>query len=71
MLMHETRMHENYDLKWSQAWALLFYFLQRGTGGPEGKPSSFSSTLFVFFFIYIYRGLPKKRDPSKNGLLGF
>ena len=26
MLMHETRMHENYDLEWSQAWPLFFIF---------------------------------------------
>ena len=26
MIMHETRMHENYDLKWSQTWPLFFIF---------------------------------------------
>ena len=26
MLMHERRMHENYDLKWSQIWPLFFIF---------------------------------------------
>ena len=57
MRMHETRMHENYDLKWSQTWPLFFYFLQRETGGLGGKPSSFSSTLFVFFFLLS----PKKK----------
>ena len=36
MLMHETRMHENYDLKWSQAWP-LFLFFWRETGGPGVK----------------------------------
>ena len=45
MLMHETSMHENYDLKWSQTWPLFFWPL----GGPGGKPSSFYS--FCFFFL--------------------
>ena len=25
--MHETRIYENYDLKWSKTWPLFFIFL--------------------------------------------
>ena len=61
VLMHETRMHENYDLRWSQTWPLFFYFLQTEAGG---KPSSFSSTLFVFF------SSPKKKKKRIRNKIG-
>ena len=53
MLMHETRMHENYNLKWSQTWPLFFIFVE----GNRRK------TLFFLFYSFclFFRLSPKKK----------
>ena len=56
MLMHETRMDENYDLKWCQTWPLFFLFYRGKSEDQEEKPSSFS-LLFLSFFLLS----PKKK----------
>ena len=56
MLMHETRMHEDYDLKWSQALPLFFIFYRGKPEDPEENPL-LSLLLFLFFFLLS----PKKK----------
>ena len=62
MLMHETRMKENYDLKWSQTWPLIFIFYR---GKPEENPS-FSSTLFFFFLLSPKKRKNRMRNKKEN-----
>ena len=62
MLMHETRMKENYDLKWFQTWPLFFIFY---TGKPEENPS-FSSTLFLFFLLSPKKRKNRMRNKKEN-----
>ena len=57
MLMHETRIYENYDLKWSKPWPLFFRFFYRG------KPEEPEKSLFLFYsFCLFFFSLLKKKE---------
>ena len=49
MLMHETTMHENYDLKWSRTRPFFFIFYRGKPEDPEENPL-LSRLLFLSFF---------------------
>ena len=51
MRMHETRMHENYGLKWSQTWPLFFIFYRGKPEDPEENPL-LPRLLFLSFFFF-------------------
>ena len=65
MLMHETRMHENYDLKWGQTWPHFFIFYRRKREDPEKNPL-LSRLLFLSFFSVSLLKKRKKRMRNKK-----